>query len=217
MRIHISNALASIGIGLSLLSGGMGCATASDLEGLNQGLSRKLETTSGTVRADLSGLRAQLRTVQDDQEKLHRELTKTHEVLKAAVRSELDDLRTQVERLQLETKAALEEMTTSVAQTAQTSTELKAEAARNKQDLGRIEAFAADASKQLPSLHQGLSTLGGRIEQLPSLVTGLGAEMRSLTETLVGTYELEEVALKDRLKALELVKKRLKPIEARRQ
>lgn len=217
MKTHVPYALARIGMGLTLLCGGVGCATASALEVLNQGLSRKLETMSGTVRAEISGLRAQLRAVQDDQEKLQRELTKTHEALKAAVRTELDGLRTQVGGLQLETKAALEDMRTSLAQTAQTATELKAEAARNKQELGRIEALAAEASKQLQSLQQGVSALGGRFEQLPSLVTSLGAEMRSLTETLAGTYELEEAALKDRLKALEQVKKHLKPIEARRQ
>jgi hypothetical protein len=52
------------------------------------------------------------------------------------------------------------------------------------------------------------------MEQLPSLVTTRGTGVRSITATLLGSHELEEAALKDRLLAVEEMKKRLRPLEA---
>jgi chromosome segregation ATPase len=72
-----------------------------------------------------------------------------------------------------------------------------------------------DAAKQLQALQQMVSTVSARMEQLPAQISALSGDLRALTDTLWGTYALEEAALKDRLKALDEMKRRLKPLEAR--
>ena len=49
-----------MGMGLILLLGGMGCATTSDLEKLNQGLTQKLESLDTSVQTQMADLRTEL-------------------------------------------------------------------------------------------------------------------------------------------------------------
>ena len=130
-----------IGMGLIpllFLLGGMGCATTSDLEKVDQGLTRKLRNLDNTLQAQIQGLRRDLKNVQGSQEQLV-----------AAITDEID-----------------------------------------RRLLG-IEHTVAE------------------VERLPSLVSDLGTEMDALRQTLFQTYELEEAALRDRLKALEQFRRRL--------
>lgn len=196
--------LMGAGIVVSLLAAG--CVTSSDLEKLDQNLTKKLDAQTRSMRSEVSSLREQVKTVS----------------------TETGDLRAQMRTFQLDTSAALElvkeqgvisEQALRDLSTVSISTKREVEGygAKAREHFGKIEEMTGEATKQIRTVQQVVSGFSGRIDQLPSLVSALGIEIRSLTETLLGSYELEEVALRDRLRAVEEMKKRLRPLEARQQ
>lgn len=218
MKSLVRPGLGLTGIGLILLLGGTGCATTSDLQQLDQGLTQKLAALNTTIRTQVDDLRKELSGVRTGQEKRQEDLGRNLEAVKSTLEAEVVGLRAQVDTLKVDTKAALEEVKTRETLTHQIMKEVKSDTAttrkafteyvaKSSQDLERIEAFAGDLTKQLQSVQAEMSTL----KQLPPLVTNLGAEMQALTQTLLGSYKLEEAALKDRLKTLEQVIKQLEP------
>ena len=80
--------------------------------------------------------------------------------------------------------------------------------------LTQIEETAGETTNNIRQKQKDVSGFNDRLDQLPSVVSALGA---SLTDTLWGSYEVEEAGLRDRLRALEAMKKRLRPLEARQQ
>ncbi len=150
-----------IGMGLILLLGGMGCATTSDLEKLNQGLTQKLESLDTSVQTQMADLRTEL----------------------------------------------MEDIKSEAASTRRAQTEQAEERARA---LARIEALTDKLNKQLESVQQAVAP----VAELPSYLSGLSAKMQSIGQALLGNYELEEAALRERLKILEQARKRLEPVVA---
>ncbi len=73
-----------------------------------------------------------------------------------------------------------------------------------------LAALSDEINRRLHSIEQAVAN----VQHLPSLVTNLGAKIRAFRRTLFETYELEEVALRNRLKALEQFRIRLKPLPA---
>lgn len=130
-------------IGLIFLLIGMGCATTSDLEEVNQGLTQKLEALDSTLRTQVADLRTDFKTAQATQEQ-------------------------------------------------------------------SIAALTEETNKRLSSIEQAVV----KVEHLPSLLAHLGAEMQALKRTLFATYELEEVALRERLKALAEFRRNLDQLPA---
>ncbi len=196
--------LMGAGIVVSLLAAG--CVTSSDLEQLDRNLSQKMDAQSRAMRSEVSSLLGRVKTLS----------------------TETEGLRAQVRTFQLDTSAALElvneqgvireqalrDLSTV---TISTKREVEGYSAKAREHFGRIEEMTGEATKQIRTVQQIVSGFSGRIDQLPPLVSALGTEVRSLTETLLGSYELEEVALRDRLRAVEEMKKRLRPLEARQQ
>jgi predicted nucleic acid-binding Zn-ribbon protein len=195
-------ARAGVGIVFSLVTAG--CATSSDLEKFNLDLHRKLDAQTRTLQAETSSLRDEAKSL----------------------RTEMESLRAQVGTFHLETRKAFERLNEQEVMSDQIVKELNANAANTRKEMegygakslerfGKIEAMTGEAAKQIQAVQHAVADSSGRIEQLPSLVTTLGTEIRSLTATMRGSYELEEAALKDRLRTVEEMKKRLVPLEAR--
>lgn len=119
------------------------------------------------------------------------------------LRTEAESLRAQVGALQLNTPAALET--------------LKEQDVINEQALRDLSTITVSTKKEVEGYAAKAREHFGKIDHFPSLVSALGTEIRSLTETLRGNYELEEGGLRDRLRAVEELKKRLRPFEASQQ
>ncbi len=178
--------LINVGMSAVLLLTVNGCATSGDLERLEQGLAKKLEAQSRTSQTEMTGLRMKLDTVQTAQEKQKRELTRKLDEIWSLVMTQADTVGTQIGVLQNETKAVLEEVRKSEASTGQVRTELH-------------------------SFQQAVSAISSNMERIAPLATTVGVELRSLTQTLLGGYSLEEAALRDRLKGLEQLRRQLEP------
>lgn len=178
--------LVRTGMGVVLFLAAAGCATSSDLERLEQGLAKKLEAQSKASQAEMSGLRMKLEIVQTAQEKQQRELVRKLDEIWSMVRTEGDVIGTQVGVIQNQTTAVLDEVKKS-------------------------EAATGEVRSQLNSVQRGLSTVSGNMERIAPLLTTVGGELRSLAQTLLGAYSLEEAALRDRLKGLEQLRRQLEP------
>lgn len=206
MKLSYQSVLPVMGAGMVVSLLAAGCATSSDLEKLNQNLSQKMDAQSRAMRSEVSSLRDQVKSLS----------------------TETEGLRAQVRTFQLNTSAALElvkeqgvikeqglrDLSTAIISTKR---EVEGYGAKAQEHFGRIEEITGEATKQIRTVQQVVSGFSGRIDQLPPLVSALGTEVRSLTGTLLGSYELEEVGLRDRLRAVEEMKKRLRPLEAQQQ
>ena len=204
MKQVFRNVLPLMGAGMVVSLLAAGCATSSDVEKLDRNLSQKMDAQSKAMRSEVNSLREEVKNVS----------------------AETEGLRTQVRTFQLDTSAALElvkeqgvirEQALRDLSTVTVSTrkELEGYGTKAREHFGKIEEMTGEVTKQIRAIQQVVSGFSGRIDQLPPLVSALGTEVRSLTETLLGSYELEEVALRDRLRAVEEMKKRLRPLEAR--
>jgi hypothetical protein len=188
-----------IGIGLSLafLLGGMGCVTTSDLDRLDQGLTRKVDGLGLMVRSEVGGLRSE----QAAHAKRHQELASTLDVLKSTIHNDMDALHRQLGAIQLETKSEFEEVKRGEGVGLQIVKDLKAETAtRNK--------VLDDYAVKIQGIRQSLSSF----EQLPAHMTSLDTDIRTMTRILLSSYRLEETALRERLKTLEQLAKQLEPV-----
>ncbi len=175
-RLPASPAL--LGVGLLLLQGLAGCATGSDLEKLNAGLTQRVEAATSTVQAELNELQQELKAAHATQQKGQRDLA---EALNA-VRSE--------------SKAKYQELIERGTQRAQVLQELKDDiaegrkavrdyAAKSVQDLSKITTLSAELKAELQNVEQ------------------------AVRQTLLGTYQAEEAALRERLKVVTKVRQNL--------
>ncbi len=191
-------------LGLALLLIATGCVTTSDLDKLEHNLAQKVDAQTRSVRSEVATVRDQIK----------------------AIKAEVEGLRAQVGTFQMDMRAALEDEKRTDAlrdqilkdlTLAATSTKKAVEGsqAAAQEELKKLQAVTGDASRQVQALQQVVSTVSARMEQLPAQVGALSGDLRALTDTLLGTYALEEAALKDRLRALDEMKRRLKPFEAR--
>lgn len=211
MKRLLSYRCLGVGLGLVFLQAEMGCTTAADLQKLDQGVSRKLETLGSTIRTEIAGLRADLGA----QEKRQQDLIKALDTVKLMIQNEADNLRRQIAGLQSDTRAVREEIKVDEREREQALRDLAEETVNIVRKA--VDEYGAKMQQQLHTLDQSLSTLSAGLAPVPSLVTTLGGEMHSLTHTLVSSYRLEEATLKDRLKALEQVLKQLDSVEGLQQ
>lgn len=203
MKPVLSYPCLGVALGLVLLQAEAGCTTAADLQKLDQGISRKLETLGATIRTEMAGLRADLGA----QDKRQQDLIKTIDTIKLMLQSEADDLRRQVAALQSDTRSVREEIRAGEREREQALKSLTQETVAIVRKAA--DEYGVKMQQQLHDLDQSLSALRDGVGSVPPLVTKLGGEMRSLTQTLVGSYRLEEARLKDRLRVLEQMLKQL--------
>ncbi len=191
-------------LGLALLLTATGCVTTSDLDKLEHNLAQKVDAQTRSVRSEVATVRDQIK----------------------AIKAEVEGLRAQIGTFQMDMRAALEDEKRTDALRDQilkdltlvatgTKKAVEGSQAAAQEELKKLEAVTGDASRQVQALQQVVSTVSARMEQLPAQVGALSGDLRALTDTLLGTYALEEAALKDRLRALDEMKRRLKPFEAR--
>ncbi|MFQ5992398.1 MAG: hypothetical protein ACE5NA_08160 [Nitrospiraceae bacterium] len=195
-----------LGIGVVFLLGAMGCATASDLQKLDQGLTQKLDTANSSLMSEIKDLRGELKTVQSDNEKQQAELVRTLEQFRSDNKAAMEDMR---RHEALRSELLLKEVRS---ETARTREALAASAKENEQALAQIVALNDGTHKRLEHIQKTVAT----VKQLPSFLTGLNTEMHMIRQTLLGGYKLEEAALKERLKILEKVRMQLEPVVAER-
>jgi predicted nucleic acid-binding Zn-ribbon protein len=198
-----TSTLMRVGVGIIFSLVTAGCATSSDLEKFNLDLSRKLDAQTKTLRAETSSLRDEAKSFRSDIGSLRAQIGTFHQ-----------EMRTAFERLNEQEVMAdqiVKELNTN---TANTRKAMEGYGAKSLERFGKLEAMTGEGAKQIQAVQHAVSDSSGKIEQLPTLVTTLGTEIRSLTSTMLGSYELEEGALKGRLQAIEQIKKRLGPLEA---
>jgi archaellum component FlaC len=204
---------------LAMLMSLVGCATGSQLDRLDQSLSQRLDTMAASIRADSSRLSAQL----ESQNKRQQELSRSVEGLKSSIESEGKAVRGEIAAIKTEHKAVFEEMLvhesvqTQLGQDtrlemAQTKKALDQFAGKTQEELGSLGEIVQSGSKEIRGLQQALASFSARLEQLPALVSHVGSELHGLNQTLMGSYKLEEAALRERLKAVEQVLKQLEPM-----
>jgi hypothetical protein len=179
------------------LFGSTGCATSSDMEHFKQTVNQRLDVLASSLQADSRRIQAQL----DSQAKRQQELSRAVETMKSTVEGEVHAIRSEVGELKADTKTTFEELVASETARAQLMKDLRLESAHIKKTL---DAVAQEGSKEIRSLQQALAVI-------PSLVTSVGTELHSLSQTLLGGYRLEEAALRERLRSVEQVLKQLEP------
>lgn len=203
---------------LTMLMSLVGCATNSDLERLDHSLSQRLDTMTASLRADSSRINGQLET----QSKRQQDLSRAVEGLKSNIEGEGKAVRSDMAAIKTESKALYEEMLAHEAIQTQLSKDTRLEMAHTKkaldefagktdEELATLSDVAKTVSKEIRSLQQALTSFSSRLEQLPSMVSQVGSQVHGLNQTLMGSYKLEEAALRDRLKAVEQVLKQLEP------
>jgi len=196
--------LRGTGIVASLLV--TGCVTSSDLAKLDQSVTKQLDSYSKTLRSEMGKLREQVSTL----------------------RTETESLRAQVGTLQVNTAAGLDVVKEQgvisqqglrdlSSMTMSTKKAVESYGTSEREHFVKIEESTADNAKDIRSVQQVLSSISSRLDHFPSLVSTLGTEVRTLHETLRGSYELEEGGLRERLRAVEEMKTRLRPFEATHQ
>lgn len=186
-----------------------GCATSGDLETMNLNLTKKLDAQTSTIRVETGGLREQVKSSKTELENLRAQIRTFQSALDqvGGFQSALESLKAQ----EVTNTKILRELSTITTNTKQT---VEGSDIRDQERFRRIEMMTGESTKQLQTAQQALSDLSGKIENVPSRVTALGTEVRSLTETLKGNYKLEEAVLKDRLRLVEEMQKQFRPLHA---
>lgn len=186
-----------------------GCATSGDLEKMSLDLTKKLDAQTNTIRVETGGLREQVKSSKTELENLRAQVRTFQSALDqvGTFQSALESLKAQ-EVMNTQILREISTITTNTKQTVEGSD------IRDQERFRRIEMMTGEATKQLQTAQRALSDLSGKIENVPSRVTALGTEVRSLTETLKGNYKLEEAVLKDRLRLVEEMQKQFRPLHA---
>ncbi|NGZ10931.1 MAG: hypothetical protein CV088_16360 [Nitrospira sp. LK70] len=188
-----------VGTGVVLAWLVTGCATYEDLEMMNLNLTKKLDIQTTIIRAETGSLREQVKSSKTELENLRAQVGAFESALELLKQQEVTN--TQILR-ELSTVAI------------NTKKEMEGSDIRDQERFRRIEMMTGETTKQLQTAQQSFSDLSGRIKDVPSRVTALGTEVRSLTETLMENYELEEATLKDRLRLVEEMQKHFRPLQA---
>jgi len=220
-----------------------GCATSWDLETMSLNLTKKLDDQTKIIRVETGGLFEQAKSSKTELENLRAQVRTFQSALdqvggfQSAL--ELLNLTFPVARygvglsfrevfgiefcdtpqLAAGSFIAQEVMNTQILRelsTITTNTKQRVEGSdiKDQERFRRIEMMTGEATKQLQTVQQAFSDLSGKIENVPSRVTALGTEVRSLTETLRENYELEEAVLKDRLRLIKEMQKQVRPLHA---
>ena len=140
--------------------------------------------------------------------KLSRGLTQKLETLDNTVQTQVESLRADLQTTQAASTQQYEELQQTlegVKSEMATASMLKTYSTDAIRGIKKVVDWTEQAKAQLASLRQ----LRAAVDQLPSLVSGLSTEMRSLRKILLTTYRLEEAALRERLKALNKMRREL--------
>ncbi len=186
-----------------------GCATSWDLETMSLNLTKKLDDQTKIIRVETGGLFEQAKSSKTELENLRAQVRTFQSALDqvGGFQSALELLKAQ-EVMNTQILRELSTITTNTKQTVEGSD------IKDQERFRRIEMMTGEATKQLQTVQQAFSDLSGKIENVPSRVTALGTEVRSLTETLRENYELEEAVLKDRLRLIKEMQKQVRPLHA---
>lgn len=186
-----------------------GCATSWDLETMSLNLTKKLDDQTKIIRVETGGLFEQAKSSKTELENLRAQVRTFQSALDqvGGFQSALELLKAQ-EVMNTQILRELSTITTNTKQTVEGSD------IKDQERFRRIEMMTGEATKQLQTVQQAFSDLSGKIENVPSRVTALGTEVRSLTETLRENYELEEAVLKDRLRLVKEMQKQVRPLHA---
>lgn len=176
------------------------CVTKSDLEQLNRDLSLKMDTANSQAREEVASLREGMDQLQTGQKALRDDVTTSVDSLRADTSDALTKLAGDDQQRSQEIK----QLDSQIAKTRQA---LKDYVATNSQALEQIAQVTKDVNQKLARIEQTV----GVIKSLPPAVTQLGTELHALRQTLQQTYQLEEVALRQRLKVLEELSRQLEP------
>ncbi len=162
---------AVLGVGLLLLQGLTGCATGSDIEKLNTGLTQKVDAMNSIVQAELRELRQELKSAQTKRQKGQQNFVKAlHEAQSAS-------------------KARFDELAAGRAETAQTLKALKEETAEARK---AVKDYVAKSVEDFGKIARVADELKAELQKVD----------RSVRQTLLGTYQAEEAALRERLKVV---------------
>ncbi len=225
MRTSITVKTVPFGVGVAILLGGMGCASTSDLQKLNQDLNRNLASLNSAVQTKVDTMRTELTKEVKSQaadtkdmltaflqksdqalarieasndkrnKQLQQALNQNLESLNATVRSQVATLRTELMK-QVESESS------------GTRKVLTEYAEKRDQALTRIQALNDQLNKQLQSVQRAVAP----VVELPSYFAGVNEKMRSIGKALLGNYKGEEAVLRERLKVLEQARKELEPV-----
>ena len=188
-----------VGVGLLLL-GSMGCATTSQLDKLNVGLSTKFETMNRSVSSDVQALRADVSAMQASQRDLEGQLTQALEAVQA-------DIRQSVNYIAAAEQGRREAFLQLQAETVETRNVVTEYASTSRQALEKIAAVTGEINRELREIEQAVAA----IKKLPPILTGMSKQVRTLKQALLQSYKLEQVTLRSRLKALEHVTTQMNP------
>lgn len=140
--------------------------------------------------------------------KLNRTLTQKLEEVDGTLRTQVEELRAELKTTQATHTELYDQLTKTLEgvksemATATMVTEYWAETMRG---IKQMAAWADEMNNQLGSVRQ----LRVAVEQLPSLLRSVGTEVHAIRQTLLNTYKLEEAALRERLKALDHMRRQL--------
>ncbi len=175
-RLPASPAL--LGVGLLLLQGLAGCATGSDLEKLNAGLTQRVEAATSTVQAELNELQQELKAAHATQQKGQRDLAEALNAVRSESKAKFQELIERgTQRVQV-----LQELKDDIAEGRKA---VRDYAAKSVQDLSKITTLSAELKAELQNVEQ------------------------AVRQTLLGTYQAEEAALRERLKVVTKVRQNL--------
>jgi chromosome segregation ATPase len=137
-----------------------------------------------------------------------------------ALSKKMDALTATVSAVSADTRAALDEFGKSETARAELLRKLKADitdtrkavgehSAESKQRAETLVFVTAENQKHLQAVKTDVAAIGEQVKRLPTLVAGLGQDVQALHQALLGIYKIEEAALRERLRALEAVRKQL--------
>lgn len=159
---------------LLVLAGTAACSTTSEIDRLDQTLTRKVDALTASLRAEVRDLKNDLR----GQERRHDEMAKLLDSLKTIIYSNAESLRRSNESLERETKALLQSMA----------------------DEGNLRAQLLKDHEQV---QQTIVALTKSMDGLTPLAGTLDAQVRQVTGVLQENYRSELRLLRERLRILE--------------
>src|SRR5579885_587270 len=186
------------------------------------GVREDMDRLRASVESRMSELRGEVDAIRSAQAKRQDELAKSLDVVRTTLETKVVGLRQVVETLKADTKATLAQVEVNQAMqqkllaTARSDQALLKEAvtvhaAATAQEFVRLQTMADKTAGQVQGLQASVAALNASLQQLGPALAGLQSDMQALSQTMLGTYKLEEAALRVRLKALEEGIKQLEP------
>lgn len=186
------------------------------------GVREDMNQFRASVENRMNELRGEVDAIRSAQAKRQDELARSLDVVRTTLETEVVGLRQLVETLKADTKAALAQMevgqamqqkllTTARSDQALLKEAVTEHAAATAQEFVRLQTMADKTAGQVQGLQAAVAALNASLQQLSPALVGLQGDMQALSQTMLGTYKLEEAALRVRLKALEEGIKQLEP------